>query len=81
MSHLRLHLAVATATTALVALAAPALGAATTSTSSSSATRSVSAVDPDDVGNRLDIVRERFTTNTNGSVTLRVDTAETWRCV
>jgi hypothetical protein len=39
-----------------------------------------SASDPDDVGNRLDIVHERFQLNGDGTATLSIRTAETWRC-
>ncbi len=39
-----------------------------------------SASDPDDVGNRLDIVHERVTVRDDGRVTMRLRTAETWRC-
>lgn len=42
--------------------------------------RAVSASDPDDVGNRLDIVHERFRLNGDGTATLRVRTADRWRC-
>lgn len=70
----------------MVALAAAAtVGVAgTTAASPASATlgtgRVVSASDPDDVGNRLDIVDERFRLNGDGTATLRIRTAETWRC-
>ncbi len=70
----------------MVALAAAATvgAAATTAASPASATsdtgRTVSASDPDDVGNRLDIVDERFRLNGDGTATLRLRTAETWRC-
>ncbi len=40
----------------------------------------VSASDPDDVGNRLDILYEGFRRNGDGTVTMRLRTAETWRC-
>jgi hypothetical protein len=40
----------------------------------------VSASDPADVGNRLDIVHESFRLNSDGTATMRLRTAETWRC-
>lgn len=70
----------------MVAFAAAATvgAAATTAASPAWATlgtgRVVSASDPDDVGNRLDIVDERFRLNGDGTATLRLRTAETWRC-
>lgn len=59
-----------------------AVGAAgTTAVSPASGTRAaVSASDPDDVGNRLDIVNEWFRLNGDGTATLRLRTAEAWRC-
>lgn len=67
----------------IVAATAATVGAAgTAATAPASATpgRTVSASDPDDVGNRLDIVHERFRLNGDGTATLRLRTAETWRC-
>jgi len=61
---------VATVGAAGTAAAAPAAGTE----------RAVSASDPDDVGNRLDLVHERFALNGDGTVTLRLRTAEKWRC-
>ncbi len=74
-------LAAATAVAAL-ALAVPATASASTSPTGtlSQTDRSVSASDPDDVGNRLDIVHERFQLNSDGTATLSIRTAETWRC-
>jgi len=57
------------------AVTAPAASGAAPSTRATD-----SATDPDDVGNRLDIVAERVTVRDDGRVTLQLRTAETWRC-
>ena len=62
--------------TAGLALAAP----AATASSAAPAVKTVAAADPEDVGNRLDILWERFTLNDNGTITLTIRTAETWKC-
>lgn len=54
--------------------------AAPTASATHGAGRTVSASDPDDVGSRLDIVREAFRLNGHRTATLRIRTAETWRC-
>jgi len=67
-----------------LATAATVAAAGTMAASAASATvrtgSAVSAPDPDDVGNRLDIVKESFRLNSDGTATLRIRTAETWRC-
>lgn len=67
-----------------LALAVPATASASASSGTTSTlsqtSRAVSASDPNDVGNRLDIVYERFQLNGDGTATLRIGTAETWRC-
>ncbi len=70
--------------TIALAAAVTAGAAATAAAAPASATlgtgRTVSASDPDDVGNRLDIVEESFRLNGDGTATLHLRTAETWRC-
>jgi hypothetical protein len=72
----RWRVALVTATVAGLAATTAAVPAVATSGTG----RAVSASDPDDVGNRLDIVHERFRLNGDGTVTMRIRTAETWRC-
>jgi hypothetical protein len=72
-------LAVAAVALALTVPASASASSGATSTLSQNV-RAVSASDPDDVGNRLDIVHERFQLNGDGTATLSIRTAETWRC-
>ncbi len=64
----------------LVTFATVGAAGATAAAQASGAERAVSAADSDDVGNRLDIVYERFELNGDGTATLRIRTAEKWRC-
>ena len=79
MSRSRALLLTATtvATAAALSLAAPTGAGASSGTANTG--RTVAASDPDDVGNRLDIVSERFTLD-DGTITLAIRTAESWRC-